>query len=91
MQSQYSSSCRPGATVTKTAGDGTTSASWLTVPDSPHYVDIAAYNREYLVLRGSTIAYVEIQNGTKLSTTYDDAGQLSTIASHLCVYGGACS
>jgi hypothetical protein len=49
------------------------------------------YTREYLVQRGSTIAYVSISsNSHSLPTTYDDAAQLSTIATHLCVYGGPC-
>jgi hypothetical protein len=95
LQSQYSSSCLvsgTGVQITKTGGDGATSAAWLTVkPGKTGPVDLSPYNREYFVLRGSTIAYVDIQSTATLPTTYDDAAQISTIASHLCVYGGSCA
>ena len=94
LQSQYSSACLvsgPTVRVTNTGGDGTTSAAWLTVKTSKSGpVDLSPYNREYFVLRGSTIAYVEIESTATLPTTYDDAAQISAIASHLCVYGGSC-
>jgi len=65
--------------------------TWLTVKTSKSYpVDLSPYNREYFVQRGSTIAYVEIEATATLPTTYDDAAQISTTASHLCVYGGSC-
>jgi len=93
LQSQYGSSCMPGSgvTTTKTGGDGATSAAWLTLKGSSGPIDMSAYNREYFVQRGSTIAYVFIENSSMLPTTYDDATQLSDIAAHLCVYGGPCS
>lgn len=95
LQSQYSSSCpvAGGSTVRimKTAGDGVTSAVWLTTKGSSGPVDLSPYNREFFVLRGSTIAYVDISSTAALPTTYDDASQLSTIAAHLCVYGGTCN
>jgi hypothetical protein len=94
LQSQYSSACLGSFStvqVSKTGGDGATSAAWLTVKTSKSGpVDLSPYNREYFVLRGSTIAYVEIESTATLPTTYDDAAQISTIASHLCVYGGSC-
>ena len=94
LQSQYSSACLvsgPTVRVTNTGGDGTTSAAWLTVKTSKSGpVDLSPYNREYFVLRGSTIAYVEVEATATLPTTYDDAAQISAIASHLCVYGGFC-
>ena len=94
LQSQSSSACLvsgPTVQVSKTGGDGTTSAAWLTVKTSKSGpVDLSPYNREYFVQRGSTIAYVEIEATATLPTTYDDAAQISTIASHLCVYGGSC-
>lgn len=94
LQGQYSSSCvQSGSSeqVTKTGGDGVTSAAWLTTKGATGPVDMSPYNREYFVLRGSTIAYVSINSTATLPTTYDDAAQLSAIASHLCVYGGPCS
>ncbi len=93
LQSQYGASCMPGSgvTSTKTAGDAVTSAAWLTLKGSSGPVDLSTYNREYFVQRGSTIAYVSIENSSTLPTTYDDAAQLSDIAAHLCVYGGSCS
>ena len=95
LQSQYTSSCLlngTGAQVTKTASEGATGATWLTLPGSSTLPDLPDYSREYFVLRGSTIAFVSVTSYTNtLSTTYDDGAQLSTIAAHLCVYGGACS
>ena len=95
LQSQYSSSCLlngSGAQVTKTGGEGTTGSTWLTLKGSSTLPDLPDYDREYFVLRGSTIAYVNVTSYTStLATTYDDATQLSTIAAHLCVYGGSCS
>jgi hypothetical protein len=94
LQSQYGS-CPltfPGAQVTKTGGEGTTGATWLFLKGSSGYPDVNDYEREYFVLRGSTIAYVDVTSyPVTLPTTYDDATQLSKIASHLCVYGGNCS
>lgn len=91
LQGQYAI-CLPstGMTITKTAGDGLTSAAWLSLKGSSGPVDASAYTREYFVLRGSTIAYVSVNSRTTLPTTYNDAAQLSTIAAHLCVYGGPC-
>ncbi len=93
LQSQYGPSCMPGSgvTITKTAGDGMADATWLALKGSSGPVDLSAYNREYFVLRGNTIAYVSIESSSALPTTYDDAAQLSAIAAHLCVYGGPCS
>jgi hypothetical protein len=94
LQSQYTSACLgtfSNVHITKTGGDGVSSAAWLSVKQgSTGPVDMSPYNREYFVLRGSTIAYVSIESTATLPTTYDDAAQLSTIASHLCVYGGPC-
>jgi hypothetical protein len=94
LQSQYGSSCLlhgTGAQVTKTAGDGTTDATWLTLKGTSTSPDLADYTREYFVLRGSTIAFVSVTSYTgTLPTAYADAAQLSTIAAHLCVYGGPC-
>ncbi len=95
LETQYSSSCLlngTGAQVTKTGSEGATGATWLTLPGSSTLPDLPDYSREYFVLRGSTIAFVSVTSYTNtLSTTYDDAAQLSTIAAHLCVYGGSCS
>lgn len=93
LQGQYGPSCLPGTGViiTKTAGDGLSSAAWLSRKSSSGPVDLAPYNREFFVLRGSTIGYVSISSTSKLSATYNDAAQLSTIAAHLCVYGGPCN
>ena len=93
LQSQYGPSCLPGMgmVITKTAGDGQTSAAWLSRKSASGPVDAAAYTREYFVLRGSTIGYVFMSsNSHTLPATYGDAAQLSTIAAHLCVYGGPC-
>ncbi|HWG26452.1 hypothetical protein [Actinospica sp.] len=94
LQSQYTSTCLvtgSNVQVTKTGGDGVSSAAWLSVKKtSAGPVDMSPYNREYFVLRGSTIAYVSIESTATLPTSYEDAAQLSTIASHLCVYGGSC-
>lgn len=92
LQGQYGPACMPGSgvTVTKTAGDGQTTATWLSRKGSTGPIDMAPYNREYFVLRGSTIGYVSISSTSNLPTAYDDASQLSTIAAHLCVYGGPC-
>lgn len=93
LQSQYGPSCLSGggATVTKTAGNGTTSATWLTVGSASAAPDLPTYSREFFVLRGSTIALASVTSYTnKLPTAYPDAAQLSTIAAHLCVYGGPC-
>jgi len=95
LQSQYSSSCLlngSGAQVTKTGSEGTTGATWLTLKGTSGYPDLPLYERDYFVLRGNTIAYVYVTCYPEtMSTTYDDATQLSTIAAHLCVYGGPCS
>jgi hypothetical protein len=54
-------------------------------------VDLQPYNREYFVLRGSTIASVGISSATSsVGSPHDDAAELSAIAKHLCVYGGSC-
>ena len=92
IQSQYGSSCLAGSgvTITKTAGNGTTSATWLTVKGSSSSPDLPDYSREFFVLRGSTIAFVSIISSTSLPTSYDDTAELSAIAAHLCVYGGSC-
>ena len=60
LQSQYTSACLVGGNsnvqVTKTGGDGVSSAAWLSVKKtSAGPVDMSPYNREYFVLRGSTI------------------------------------
>jgi hypothetical protein len=94
LQSQYSPSCATGdMTTTKGAGDGQSSAAWFSVKGASGPIDAPAYTREYFVLRGSAIAYVSVSSGTgNLPMTHDgDAAQLSTIAAHLCVYGGPCS
>jgi hypothetical protein len=95
LQERYSSSCLlngSGAQVSKTGGDGVTSAVWLTLKGSSTAPDLPDYTREFFVLRGSTIAFDSVTSYTQsLPTAYDDAGQLSAIASHLCVYGGSCS
>ena len=95
LQSQYSSSCLlngSGAQVTRVGTHGTTEATWLTLKGSSTLDDLPAYSREYFVLRGSTIAFVSVTSYTSsLPTSYDDAAQLSAIASRLCVYGGSCS
>ena len=93
LQGQYGPSCMPGfgLSITKTAGDGVTSASWLTVKHSAGPVDLSPYNREYFVLRGSTIAWVSVDSvASSVASPYDDAAQLSALAAHLCVYGGPC-
>jgi hypothetical protein len=93
IQGLYSPTCVSGTSVmtTRTAGDGQTSATWLSRKGSTGPVDLAPYNREYFVLRGSTIGYVWMNSTRNLPATYDDSTVLSTIASHLCVYGGPCS
>ena len=93
LQGQYGPSCLPGTgvIVTRTAGDGVSSATWLSRKSSSGPVDLAPYNREFFVLRGSTIGYVSISSTSNLPATYNDAAQLSTIAAHLCVYGGSCN
>lgn len=94
LQNQYGPSClhATGATITRTAGDGVTSAAWLTLKGSSNAPDLPPYSREYFVLRGSTIGYVFVSSYRDgLPTAYDDVQQLSTIAAHLCVYGGSCS
>ena len=93
IQSRYGPSCLAGsgATITKTAGDGVTSATWLTVKSTSTNPDLPEYSREYFVLRGSTIALVSVTSYTNsLSTSYNDTAELSSIAAHLCVYGGSC-
>ena len=66
---------------------------WLTVKGKSTAPDLPDYTREYFVLRGNVIAYVAVTSytDTTLPTAYDDTAQVSTIASHLCVYGGACN
>jgi hypothetical protein len=94
LQSQYSPTCQTGTgmTVTKHAGDGQSSAAWLSIKGASGPIDAPAYAREYFVKRGSTIAYVSINsNNAGLPTNYNDTAQLSTIAAHLCVYGGPCN
>lgn len=95
LQSQYSPACATGGgmTTTKSAGDGQTSAAWFSVKGTSGPVDAPAYTREYFVLRGSTIAYVSVisNTGNLPMTNKGDAAQLSTIAAHLCVYGGSCN
>jgi hypothetical protein len=96
LQTQYTSSCLTsgsGVSVTKTASEGATGSVWLTTSSSSGSGgDVPKYAREYFVLRGSTIAYVSVLSYTNaLPTSYDDASQLSTIAAHMCAYGGACS
>ena len=93
LQSQYGSCplTGGGAQVKKTGGDAVTSAAWLSLKASGGSSDMSAYNREYFVVRGSTIAYVAVNISTMLSQTYDDAAQLSTITAHLCSYAGPCS
>lgn len=93
LQSQYGPSCMAnGVTITKTAGDGQNSAVWLSRKGTSLPPDMAPYNREYFVQRGSTIAYVSIStSNSSLPTAYNDAAQLSIIAAHLCVYGGPCN
>jgi hypothetical protein len=93
LQSQYSPSCQTasGMTVTRTAGDGQTSAAWLIVKGASGPIDAASYTREFFVLRGGTIGYVSVSAAAGgLPTAWDDNGQLSTVAAHLCVYGGVC-
>lgn len=96
LQTQYTSSCLTsgsGVSVTRTASAGTTGSVWLTTSTAANSGgDVPRYAREYFVLRGSTIAYVSVLSYTNaLPTSYDDASQLSTIAAHMCAYGGACS
>jgi hypothetical protein len=95
LETQYTSSCLlngSGAQVTKTAGDSSTGMAWLTLKGTSTSPDLPLYEREYFVLRGSTIAYVSMVSYTKtLPTAYNDTAQLATIAAHLCVYGGSCS
>lgn len=97
---QYGPACAKydgGAQPTLTAGDlnqagGLSEMVWLTVKGKSTAPDLPAYTREYFVLRGNVIAYVAATSytDTGLPTAYNDAAQLSTIASHVCVYGGAC-
>jgi hypothetical protein len=65
---------------------------WLTVKGKSTSPDLPDYTREYFVLRGNVISYVAVTSYTDTSrpTKYDDDAQLSTIASHLCAYKGAC-
>jgi hypothetical protein len=67
--------------------------AWLTVKGKSSSPDLPDYTREYFVLRGNVIAYVAVTSYTdaNLPTAYADTAQLSTIASHVCVYGGACN
>ena len=92
LQSRYGSCplTAGGVQVTKTGGDGVTSAAWLSLNASGGNSDLSAYNREYFVQRGSTIAYIAVENSTMLPHSYDDAAQLTTITSRLCVYAGPC-
>jgi hypothetical protein len=67
--------------------------AWLTVKGASSTPDLPDYTREYFVVRGTVIAYVAVTSytDTSLPTAYSDEAQLSTLASHLCVYKGACS
>jgi hypothetical protein len=95
LQSTYTTGCTDltsaGAQVTQVASDGTSGMAWLSRKGTAGFPDMPIYQREYFVLRGDTIAYVQMTSPRDLSTTYDDSSELSTIASHLCVYGGSCS
>jgi len=87
-----------GAEPTLTAGnlDGARAPMnemvWLTVKGKSSAPDLPDYTREYFVLRGDVIDYVVVTSYTdaNLPTTYPDTTYLSHIASHVCVYGGAC-
>lgn len=87
-----------GAQITLTAGNlaspqpPISEMAWLTVKGKSTVPDLPDYTREYFVLRGNVIAYVAVTSytDTTLPTKYNDTAQLSTIASHLCVYEGAC-
>jgi hypothetical protein len=96
LRTQYTSNCSgitsTGAQVTQVGSEGSTGMAWLTQKASSGLPDLPMYEREYFVLRGDTIAYVSvISYPHTLAKSYDDAGVLSTIAGHLCVYGGSCS
>jgi hypothetical protein len=95
IQAQYSPACVSGGgmTSTKSAGDGQSSAAWFSVSSTQGPGDLPSYTREYFVLRGDIIGYVLISSSTgNLPTTPDgDTAQLSTLAAHLCVYGGPCT
>lgn len=92
LQSQYGSCplTAGGVQVTRTGGDAVGTAAWLSLNASGANPDLSAYNREYFVQRGSTIAYIAIESSTMLPQSYDDAAELSTITAHLCVYAGPC-
>ena len=96
LRTQYTSNCAgitsTGAQVTQVGSEGSSGMAWLTQKASSGLPDLPLYEREYFVLRGNTIAYVSvISYPHALAKSYDDAGVLSTIAGHLCVYGGSCS
>lgn len=94
LQNQYVATCEnvKGMIPTKTVGDGRTNAAWLSVEGASGPIDASAYIREYFVVRGSTIAYVSVSTnaGGPTTTDDDDVAELSTMAAHLCVYGGLC-
>lgn len=96
---QYGPACQDydgGVQPALMAGDvGQASMSemvWLTEKGKSTAPDLPDYTREYFVLRGDVIAYVAVTSYTdsSLPKAYGDTAQLSSIASHLCVYGGAC-
>ncbi|HET9168517.1 MAG TPA: hypothetical protein VFN97_03740 [Actinospica sp.] len=95
LQDQYTSNCSgitsTGAQLTQVASAGSSGMAWLTEKASSGLPDLPLYDREYFVLRGDTIAYVSVTSYPHtLAKSYDDAGVLSTIAGHLCIYGGSC-
>ena len=97
LRTQYTNGCSGirnyDTELTQVGSDGSAGMAWLTRKvGTGGWVDLAPYNREYFVLRGNAITYVDMQSTVKnLRTTYDDASELSKIASHLCVYGGSCN
>ena len=97
LQTQYTSAgcgglVSSGAQLTEVGTDGSTGMAWLSEKGTSGWVDLPLYDREYFVVRGDTLAYVSVVSYPHLlPKTYDDAGELSTIAGHLCVYGGSCS
>lgn len=90
LQSQYTPACANGAQLIREAG-GANQSAWLMVVGTGHNADRPAYEREYFVLAGSTITYINVLSGTQvLPTKFADNAELIAIANSVCVYGGVC-
>jgi hypothetical protein len=89
---QYDGGAQPALMASNINQTPSNEMVWLTVKGDSTTPDLPAYTREYFVLRGDVIAYVAVTSytDTGLPRAYGDTAQLSTIASHVCVYGGAC-